>query len=118
MRISRAANVCIRAGMMRPRALSPASRRSWICSRGGGNSMVIAVLRQLHEATQKWTPVRRTNLDQTGMGSRPGGPGLMFVIEGAFAERGGKEISLALIGKAHLVRLIAQSFVVIFKNGR
>jgi hypothetical protein len=42
----------------------------------------------------------------------------VFVIDGAFAERGGKEISLALVGKAHFVRLIAQSFVVIFKNSR
>ena len=42
----------------------------------------------------------------------------MFVIEGAFAERGGKEISLALVGKAHLVRLIARSSVVISKTSR
>jgi hypothetical protein len=51
-------------------------------------------------------------------GSRPGGPRLVFVIEGAFIERGGKEISCALVGKAHLVRLIAQSFIAIFKNSR
>jgi hypothetical protein len=49
-------------------------------------------------------------------GSRPGGPGLVFVIEGAFVEHGGKEISLALVGKAHLVRMIIQSFVVMFKS--
>jgi hypothetical protein len=42
----------------------------------------------------------------------------VFVIEGAFIERGGKEISCALVGKAHLVRLIAQSFIAIFKNSR
>jgi hypothetical protein len=41
--------------------------------------------------------------------------GVTFAIEGAFVERGGKEISLALVGKAHLVRLVIQSSVVIFK---
>ena len=48
----------------------------------------------------------------------PGGLGLVFVIEGAFVELGGKEISLALIGKADLVGLIAQSSIVIFKTSR
>ena len=39
----------------------------------------------------------------------------MFVIEGAFVELGGKEVSLAVVGNAHLVRLVIQSSVVIFK---
>ena len=39
----------------------------------------------------------------------------MFVIEGSFIERSGKEISLALIGKARLVRFVIKSSVVIFK---
>jgi hypothetical protein len=47
-----------------------------------------------------------------------GGPGLVFLTEGAFVELGGKEISLALIGKAHPVSMISQSLVVIFKNSR
>jgi hypothetical protein len=42
----------------------------------------------------------------------------MFVIEGLFVERGGKEMSLALVGKAYLVGLIAQSCVVTFKTSR
>ncbi len=48
-------------------------------------------------------------------GITPGWSGLVVIIEGAFIERGGKEISLALVGKAHLVRLVIQSSVAIFK---
>ena len=51
-------------------------------------------------------------------GITPGWSGLVFVIEGSFIDRGGKEISLALVGKAYLVCLITQSSVVIFKTSR
>jgi hypothetical protein len=42
----------------------------------------------------------------------------MFVIEGLFVERGGKEMSLALVGKAYLIDLSAQSCVVTIKTSR
>jgi len=51
-------------------------------------------------------------------GITPGWSGLVFVIEGSFIDRGGKEISLALVGNAHLIRLISQSSVVMFETSR
>ena len=51
-------------------------------------------------------------------GITPGWSGLVFVFEGSFIDRGGKEISLALVGKAHLIRLISQSSVVMFETSR
>ena len=42
----------------------------------------------------------------------------MLVIKSASVELSGKEISLALVGKAHLIRLISQSSVVMFETSR